>query len=173
MRERRPRCFVIAGPNGSGKTTFASGFLEREAGLVHFVNADLIAKGLSPLKAELARVQAGKLFLQEIERFARQRLDFAFESTLSGLVHRSRLKAIRETGYTITLIYLRLDNPALAMKRIRARVNQGGHDVPEQDVHRRFHRSWVHFERDYKSLADSWYIYNNSGENPILETRGP
>jgi predicted ABC-type ATPase len=89
---RRPVCIVIAGPNGAGKSTLAREFLPNDARVVHFVNADLIASGLSPLRPEVAAVAAGRLFLKELDRLAKARLDFAFESTLSGLVYLSRLK---------------------------------------------------------------------------------
>jgi predicted ABC-type ATPase len=88
----RPLCIIIAGPNGAGKTTFAREFLPKDAGIVHFVNADLIASGLSPLRPESANVAAGRLFLHELERLAKMRASFAFESTLSGLTYVNRLK---------------------------------------------------------------------------------
>jgi ABC-type branched-subunit amino acid transport system ATPase component len=92
-----PRCIIIAGPNGAGKTTFAREFLTKEAGVIHFVNADLIASGLSPLRPELATLAAGRLFLRELDRLARTRADFAFESTHSGLTYVTRLKRL-ESG---------------------------------------------------------------------------
>lgn len=82
-----PRCIIIAGSNGAGKTTFAREFLAQEAGVIHFVNPDLIASGLSPLRPELAALAAGRLFLRELDRLAREKKDFAFESTLSGLTY--------------------------------------------------------------------------------------
>src|SRR5207244_3234779 len=105
-----------------------------------FVNADLIASGLSPLRPELAALAAGRLFLKELDRLAKARLDFAFESTLSGLVYLNRLKRWKAAGYRIELIYLRLSSPRLALRRIAARVKQGGHNVPRADVLRRFTR---------------------------------
>src|SRR5574337_1221317 len=95
----RPRCIVIAGPNGAGKTTFAREFLPKDAGVIRFVNADLIAGGLSPLKPELAALEAGRLLLAELDRLARARVDFAFESTLSGLSYVGRLRRWRIAGY--------------------------------------------------------------------------
>ena len=109
--------------------------------MVHFVNADLIASGLSPLRPEVAAVAAGRLFLKELDRLAKARLDFAFESTLSGLVYLSRLKRWKVAGYRIEIVYLRLPSARLALRRIAARVKQGGHNVPRADVLRRFNRS--------------------------------
>jgi predicted ABC-type ATPase len=163
-----PRCIVIAGPNGAGKTTFAREFLPKDAGVVHFVNADLLAAGLSPLKPELAALNAGKLFLGELDRLAKSRQDFAFESTLSGLAYITRIKQWKAAGYRIEIIFLRLASLQLALRRITARVKQGGHDVPRADVLRRFQRGWKNFETAYKPLADVWEVYDNSGGRPIL-----
>src|SRR5450759_5270692 len=113
-----PRCIIIAGPNGAGKTTFARDFLPVEAGVVHFVNADLLAAGLSPLKPELAALNAGRLFLGELDRLAKSRQDFAFESTLSGLTYISRLKRWKTAGYRIEIVFLRLASVQLALRRI-------------------------------------------------------
>lgn len=160
---KSPRCIIIAGPNGAGKTTFAREFLPREA-VVHFVNADLLAAGLSPLKPSLAALNAGRLFLAELDRLAKARQNFAFESTLSGLTYVSRLKRWKSMGYRIEIFFLRLTSVQLALHRIAARVKQGGHDVPHPDILRRFERGWNNFESIYKSLADAWILYDNSGE---------
>jgi len=141
--------------------------------VVHFVNADLIASGLSPLRPEVAAVAAGRLFLKELDRLAKARLDFAFESTLSGLVYLSRLKRWKAAGYRIEIVYLRLSSPRLALRRIAARVKQGGHNVPRADVLRRFNRSWNNFEKFYRLFADAWSVYDNSGRNPRILERGP
>lgn len=162
------RCIVIAGPNGAGKTTFAREFLPKEAGVVHFVNTDLLAAGLSPLKPELAALKAGKLFLEELDRLAAARHDFAFESTLSGLAYVNRIKKWKTVGYRIEIVFLRLASPNLALRRIAARVKQGGHYVSRADVLRRFDRSWKNFQTIYKPLADDWKVYDNSGDSPRL-----
>jgi len=163
-----PRCIIIAGPNGAGKTTFAREFLPREAGIIHFVNADLLAAGLSPLRPEAAALAAGKLLLKELDRLAEARADFAFESTLSGLTYVTRLKRWKAAGYRIEIVFLKLHSPQLALQRIFVRVNQGGHDVPRTDVLRRFNRGWKNFINLYQLQADAWAVYDNSGSRPIL-----
>jgi predicted ABC-type ATPase len=168
-----PRCIIIAGPNGAGKTTFAREFLSKEAEVVHFVNADLIASGLSPLRPELAALAAGRLFLRELDRLAKEKADFAFESTLSGLTYLARLRRWKAAGYRIEIVYLRISSPRLALRRIAARVKQGGHNVPRLDVLRRFRRSWDIFARHYRLLADAWSVYDNSGRTPKLLERSP
>ena len=172
-KRRRPRCLLIAGPNGAGKTTFAREYLPNDARVLNFVNADLIASGLSPLRPELAMITAARLMLEEIERLVSQRVDFAWESTLSGLAHMKRIKVMKDVGYHVEIIYLRLASPRLALRRIAARVQQGGHDVPKSDALRRFSRSWRNFETRYRPLADAWAVYDNSSKPPKLIESGP
>ena len=173
MVKHKPRCIVIAGPNGAGKTTFAREFLPKETEVVHFINADLIASGLSALKPEIAIVTAGRVFLAELDRLAERKESFAFETTLSGRRYIGRFQNWRAMGYWIEIIYLRIDSPDIALKRIAARVKQGGHDVAREDVLRRFGRSWVNFARLYRRLADAWTVYDNSGAKPLLLEQGP
>jgi predicted ABC-type ATPase len=167
------RCIIIAGPNGAGKTTFAREFLPKDTDVLHFINADLIASGLAPLRPQQAALAAGRLFFAEIDRLAKSKANFAFESTLSGLGYLSRIRRWKAAGYSIEIMYLRLLSPKLALYRIAARVKQGGHDVPKADVLRRFHRSWYNFETIYKPLAEMWGVYENSGERPLLLEQGP
>ena len=167
-----PRCIIIAGPNGAGKTTFAREFLPKDAGVVHFVNADLLAAGLSPLQPELAALKAGKLLLAELDRLAAAQEDFAFESTLSGLAYVNRIRQWKAAGYRIEIIFLRISSVPLLLRRITARVKQGGHAVPRADVLRRFARGWKNFEQVYKPLADVWTVYDNSGDRlKLLQTK--
>jgi len=170
VRRRRggPTCIVIAGPNGSGKATLAREYLPKVAGVTRFVNADLIAAGLAPLDPSLAAMPAGRLFLQEINRLALARVDFAFESTLSGLSCARHLSVWKDKGYRIKIAFLQLQCPQLALYRIAARVRQGGHNVPRSDVLRRLARGWHHFVRIYRPLADEWVVYDNSRESPRL-----
>jgi len=170
---KRPVCIIIAGPNGAGKTTFAREFLPNDAGIVHFVNADLIASGLSPLRPESANLAAGRLFLHELDRLAKMRVSFAFESTLSGFTYVKRLKRWKSTGYRVEIIFLRLPSVRLALRRISVRVKQGGHNVPRTDVIRRFARSWKNFQNIYRLLADEWTVYDNSHDKPRVLEQGP
>jgi predicted ABC-type ATPase len=164
---------VIAGPNGAGKTTFARQYLPGEARVVNFVNADLIAMGLSPLQPDLAAITAGRLVLQEIDRLAEAGADFGFETTLSGITYVKRLQRWKQAGYRVEIVYLSLRSTQLALRRIAARVRQGGHNVPRKDVIRRFKRGWENFESIYRPLADSWAVYENSDRTPRLLERGP
>ena len=168
-----PRCIIIAGPNGAGKTTFAREFLAKEAGVVHFVNPDLIASGTLAIAAGTRRPGGRPLFLLELDRLASSQDDFAFESTLSGLTYLNRLKALESGGRRIEIVYLRISSPQLALRRIAARVKQGGHNVPRRDVLRRFTRSRINFEKHYRLLADAWSVYDNSGSTPKLLERSP
>jgi predicted ABC-type ATPase len=170
---RSPRCIIIAGPNGAGKTTFAREFLLRETGVIHFVNADLIAGGLSPLRPELAARQAGRLVLMELTRLVKAREDFAFESTLSGRTYLRLVTGWKIAGYQITIIFLSLTSPHLALQRIASRVRQGGHDIPRADVLRRFQRSWDNYHTLYRPLAHDWAVYDNSCDAPTLLEEGP
>jgi predicted ABC-type ATPase len=172
-RRARPRCTIIAGPNGAGKTTFARDYLPNIARLIHFINADLIAGGISPLQPGLAAITAGRLVLRELDRLVAAKAEFAFESTLSGRRYAKRIEDWKTQGYLIEIVYLRLDSPQLALRRIASRVKQGGHDVPRADVIRRFKRGWTNFLDVYRPLADHWTIYENSESKPKFLERGP
>jgi predicted ABC-type ATPase len=163
-----PRRVVIAGPNGAGKTTFARRYVPAVAGIIRFVNVDLIAGGLSPLRVDLEAISAGRLFLAEVERLANRRIDFAFETTISGTAHALRLKRWKASGYEIEIIFLCLPSPQLALHRVATRVRQGGHNVPKQDVIRRFERGWKNFQEVYKPLANRWSVYDSSGKTLML-----
>jgi predicted ABC-type ATPase len=167
-----PKVVIIAGPNGAGKTTFAQEFLPKEAGCPEFINADLIARGLSPFSPEEAAYAAGRIMLAQMAAYAKARRSFAFETTLSGLSYASRIGNWRNAGYHVKLIYLNIPSVDLALARIRARVAQGGHNVPESTVRRRFERGFRNFERLYRGLVNSWTLYDNSGPLPRLLDSG-
>src|SRR5436853_1131671 len=162
-RRKRPRIVIIAGPNGAGKTTFAREFLPREAGLPEFINADLIAQGLSPFAPERAAMAAGRIMIRMIREKVRRRESFAFETTLSGRNYARHIPRWRRAGYEVKLVYLSLSSVRIALSRIKDRVARGGHNVEPQVVRRRFRAGLRNFHSIYSKLVDSWIIYDNSG----------
>ena len=162
------RILIIAGPNGAGKTTFATEFLPNEANCPIFINADLIASGLSPFRPDLVAVRAGRLMLNMIHDYARRGENFAFETTLSGRGYARLIPRWQGQGYWTKLFFLRLPTPEIAIARVRQRVVEGGHDVPESIIRRRFHAGWRNFEAIYRDLVDEWTVYDNSGDIPVL-----
>ena len=163
--------YIIAGPNGSGKSTFAEKFLPDYAECPNFINADLIAKGLSPFSPRTAALKAGKLVLAQIHEFAKKGIDFGFETTLSGKLYVKLFKKLREDDYQLHLFFLWLPSPQLAIERIKERVREGGHDVPIRDIRRRFYRSVANFFKLYQPFLNSWMILNNTGIRPALIAR--
>jgi predicted ABC-type ATPase len=161
-----PKLYIIAGPNGSGKTTFAKEFLPNYAKCQNFVNADLIAQGLAPFSPATVSIKAGRLLLKQIQDFVDQKADFAFETTLAGRTYLSLIKNLRVKVYSVHLFFLWIPDAELARVRIRQRVKDGGHDVPEADINRRFKRSLNNFLTLYKPLCDFWTIFDNSAGKP-------
>jgi len=166
------RIVIVAGPNGAGKTTFAKEYLPKEAACPNFINADLIAAGLSPFDPAAAAVHAGRLMLLEMRRYLRQGESFAFESTLAGRSYALHIPHWQSAGYHVELIYLKLRSIRLALARVKDRVAQGGHHVAASVVRRRFRHGWTNFEQIYRPLVDHWELYDNSGEGPILLAQG-
>ena len=157
-----PSAYIIAGPNGAGKTTFAREFLPNYADCRNFVNADLIAQGMSPFSPETAAIRAGRLMLAEINLFMRRGADFGFETTLSGRGHLNLLRRLKKHAYEVHVFYQWVPSVDLALSRIKERVMRGGHDVPEAVVRRRFNRSITNFLVHYRPLADRWMLFDNS-----------
>ena len=171
MRTER-KIIIIAGPNGAGKTTFAREFLPREAGCPVFVNADLIAEGLSPFAPGAADFRAGRLMLEEIASHVRQRESFAVETTLSGRRYARMIPRWQSMGYRIKLVFLHLLDVTVAIDRVRVRVKQGGHNIPETVIRRRYETGWKNFQEVYKNLVDAWVLFDNSGDKPVLLDKG-
>ncbi len=163
---------IIAGPNGAGKTTFAEAFLPNEAGCSDFLNADLIARGISPFHPEKAALRAGKLLLDEIARRVHAGHSFAFETTLSGLNYARHIRRWRQNGYHVKLVFLCLPSADFAISRVKIRVKQGGHNIPETVVRRRFESGLRNFKNVYQPLVDAWALYDNSGDRPLLVAAG-
>ena len=166
-RSQHKKIVIIAGPNGAaGKTTFAEEFLPNEAECPEFINADLIARGLSPFAPEKASLAAGKIMLEQIAGRVRRQESFAFETTLSGLNYARHIPLWRRAGYHVKLIFLSLPSADIAVSRVAMRHRQGGHSVPEPVIRRRFEAGWRNFRSVYSALVSSWILYDNTGRSP-------
>jgi len=163
-----PSVYIIAGPNGAGKTTFAREFLPNYADCKNFINADLIAQGVSPFSPEAVSFRAGRLMLEEINSYAKRREDFSFETTLSGRSFLNLIRRLRTSRYKVHFFFLWIPTVDLALTRVRGRVLQGGHNVPEDIIRRRFDRSIRNFLANYRRLGDSWMWFDNSGATPAV-----
>lgn len=162
------KILIIAGPNGAGKTTFAREFLPQIETCPNFINADLIAAGLSPFNPDAAAIKAGKLMLEEIAVYFKRGESFSFETTLSGKGYARMIPVWRASGYQVKLFYLSLPSVEMAIARVNARVAQGGHAIPEEVIRRRFHAGLENFQQVYKFLVDEWVLYDNSGLKPVV-----
>ena len=172
MTSTPKKIVIIAGPNGAGKTTFAREFLPHEADCPIFVNADLIAAGLSPFQPETVAVRAGRLMLEEMARHAADGRSFAFETTLAGLGYARMIDAWRTHGYRVKLVFLSLASADQAVAREAMRVRQGGHHVPEDTIRRRFAAGLRNFQQVYRDRVDEWQWIDNSGMTPRLVDDG-
>jgi predicted ABC-type ATPase len=162
------KILILAGPNGAGKTTFAREFLPDEAECPTFVNADLIAEGLSPFKPDVAAVRAGRIMVQLIREHVAREENFAFETTLADRGYARSIPKWQASGYHIRLLFLSVPSVEMAIARVGQRVRQGGHSVPDEVVRRRFFAGRANFENVYKALVDAWALYDNSGDEPAL-----
>jgi predicted ABC-type ATPase len=170
----QPTCYVIAGPNGAGKTTFALRYLPEMTGCRNFVNADLIADGLSPLNPARVQIEAGKIFLREIEANVVAGTDFAFETTLSGRMYVRLLKELRLKSWKIVLFYLWIPGAEFSRLRVKQRVEAGGHDIPDEAIIRRYRRTIFNFMTVFAPLCDEVFCYDNSdlGTVPVFSIVG-
>jgi predicted ABC-type ATPase len=172
MEAAERKIIIVAGPNGAGKTTFAREYLPKEAGCPIFINADLIAEGLSPFNPAVVAIRSGRIMLQMIREHAERGDSFAFETTLAGRNYARAIPRWQAEGYSVTLIFLSLATPEIAISRVAERVCQGGHHVPEDVVRRRFVAGRENFETLYKPLVDEWILYDNTEREPVLLDRG-
>ncbi|MCZ7634187.1 hypothetical protein FBT69_09915 [Synechococcales cyanobacterium CNB] len=167
-----PSVVILAGPNGAGKTTAAPFVLRDALGVDEFVNADDIARGLSGFAPERSAVAAGRIMLARMRELAGVRATFAFETTLATRSYAPWLSRMRQTGYRATLVFLSLPSADAAVERVRGRVAEGGHDVPEPVVRRRYARGLRNLWNLYLPLADDWSVYDNAGRTPDLMAVG-
>lgn len=165
---KQPTVYVIAGPNGAGKTTFASEFLPDFVKCREFLNADLIAAGLSPFAPETQNLRAGRLLLERIGELAEHHVDFGFETTLSGRTHVKLLTDMKANGYRVVLFFLWLPNAEMAVARVENRVEEGGHGVPAEDVRRRYQAGVRNLFRLYRPILDHWLLFDASQLPPKL-----
>ena len=158
---------VVAGPNGSGKTTFASEYL-RDSGVFQYISADAIAERLvsRPEEMDSVKIQAGRLFIKEIQELIESEKDFVVEVTLAGKGFARIISQLKRAGYTVTIVFIFLKSAETSVARVRNRVSAGGHHVPTQDVIRRFYRSKHNFWYIYKDIVDKWHLFYNSAEHP-------
>lgn len=163
---------IIAGPNGAGKTTFATEFLLNEADCRTFVNADMIAQGLNPFEPERSAVAAGRLMLRLIDDYVRKGETFAFETTLSGRSYARMIPNWQAQGYWVRLCFLRLPTADMAVARVRNRVIEGGHNVDEEVVRRRFNAGLHNFRQLYQDIVNEWRLYDATEEFPKLAAEG-
>ena len=173
MNPMRPQVVVLGGPNGAGKSTSAMEVLPVHLGVSIFVNADVIARGLAAFDTASADIAAGRLMLGRIRELAAARESFAFETTLASRSLAPWIAGLRESGYNVHLYYLWLRSPDLAVARVQARHQSGGHLVPEADVRRRYVRSAANFLSSFQPLATTWRVFDNSdASGPVLVAEG-
>jgi len=163
-----PDLFIIAGPNGAGKSTYVKRFLPEEMRCREFVNADLIAAGLSPFAPQKVAFQAGRIMLKRLRELFEQRESFSFETTLTGFGYTLLLEEMRAAGYRIRLDYLWIPNLDITRERVKQRVRKGGHDIPDEVQQRRFGKGLRLLLEHYRPLLNDWRIYNNTGQDPHL-----
>lgn len=173
MEQSIPNVFVMGGPNGAGKSTAAPFILRDVLSVAEFVNADVIARGLSGFDPDRAAMQAGRTMLTRLRELASERRDFAFETTLASRSFAPWLSSLRATGYRVHVVYVWVPNPSISVSRVRRRVELEGHHVPPDVVRRRYRRGLANLEELYRPLADHWRIYDNStNEGPRLVVYG-
>jgi len=168
MSEQRPSIVILAGPNGAGKSTVAPDVLQGTLAVSEFVNADVIASGLSAFDPDSAAITAGRVMLARIRELAGQRASFAFETTLASRTFAPWLRELRASGYAVHLFFLWLSSADLAVERVAERVASGGHNVPADTVRRRYRAGIRNLFNLYQPIVTSWTLYNASGPEPIL-----
>ena len=162
-----PYLYIIGGPNGAGKTTAAFSLLPDTFETIEFVNADEIARGISPLNPEGVSFHAGRIMLKRIKELIDTNVNLAFETTLSGLSHLKLIQKAKQAGYTVILFFVYLDSYQLARERVNFRVRKGGHNITSDVIERRLKKGLLNFIH-YTAVVDGWYVYDNSVSNYVL-----
>ena len=166
----QPNLYIIAGCNGAGKTTASMSVLPEVLDCTEFVNADEIAKGLSPFHPEEMAIEAGKLMLKRIDALLSQRRSFAIETTLATRSYKTLVQRAKEAGYKVTLLFFWLPSPEMAEMRVASRVASGGHNIPKDVIHRRYWLGLQNLFDIFASIVDLWSLYDNSDKiKPIVE----
>lgn len=165
-----PTLYIIAGPNGAGKTTAAYNLLPDVFTTVEFVNADEIAKGLSPLNPEGVAFEAGRIMLKRLDTLINNGESFAFETTLSGLAYLKFIRQAKTAGFDVVFFFVHLNSFQLAQNRVAFRVRKGGHNIPPDVIERRYYKGMANFSV-YQALADDWYVYDNSGAEYVMAVK--
>lgn len=163
-----PTLYIIAGCNGAGKTTASFTILPEILGVKEFINADEIAKGLSPFQPEKVAIEAGRIMLHRIEELISKKHDFAFETTLSTRSYVGKIRQAKKLGYKIVLVFFWLESVELAKERVAIRVSEGGHNIPEETIVRRYHKGLHNFFHLYQEMVDEWLFINNTEGPPQL-----
>lgn len=163
-----PKLFIIAGCNGAGKTTASYSVLPDMLGCKEFVNADEIARGLSPFNPESVAIEAGKLMLRRINLLMKERKTFAIETTLSTKTYANTIRKAKELGYTVVLLFFWLPTPEMAIERVARRVREGGHNIPTEVIYRRYWSGLQNFFTIFAPIVDSWMFYENADSTIIL-----
>ena len=167
-----PNLYVIAGCNGAGKTTTSYTVLPEMLDCKEFVNADEIARGLSPFQPETVSFQAGRIMLNRIKGLLKEGRDFGFETTLASKSYVPIIQHAKKRGYSVVLIFFWLESVGLAKSRVLERVKKGGHSIPEPTIERRYHRGLNNFFSLYQNLSDTWIVYDNSRIVPSPIAKG-
>jgi predicted ABC-type ATPase len=167
-----PNLYIIAGCNGAGKTTASMTVLPEILNCYEFVNADEIAKGLSPFQPEKVAIEAGRIMLNRLNQLVESSVDFAFETTLATRSYVSFIKKAKSKNYTIILVFIYLKSMQLAKKRVNQRVISGGHNIPIDVIERRYESGLKNFQNLYLPISHQWYCFDNSEDNPYMVAEG-
>jgi predicted ABC-type ATPase len=159
-----PILYIIAGPNGAGKTTSAESMLPGVLNCIEFVNADFIARGISPYNPESVAIQAGRIMINRMNELKNSRVDFVVETTLSTLSYANFIRECKLNGYIITLVFVWLNHPDMAKDRVKQRVEKGGHNIPENVIERRYYKGLKNLNKIFLPLCDEWVITDNSDD---------